>query len=302
MKLRQIIREYFTFSKGERVGLMILIVLMTMILIADRLIFYFERPGIADRQRFDELVAELEQQQTDKQETGSYFSFDPNTIDSTTLESLALPFRVKKNLLKYRRRNGSFKSREDVRKIYGMNDSVYALIEKFINIKTNQPVSVTGFRKPRVISRDYDASTSVPAPAALVPKVEINHATATELVKLYGIGPVLSERIIKYRNLLGGFYTLRQMEEVYGLTPETLSGIADQLVIDSTALILININFAEAGELAKHPYLGWKDANRIVGYREKKGFIEDKIHLLKDSVLSSEIFKKVSPYLQTGGD
>jgi DNA uptake protein ComE-like DNA-binding protein len=302
MKLRQIIREYFSFSKGERVGLMILIVLMIIILIADRLIFYFERPAIADRQRFDELVAELEQQQTDKQETGSYFFFDPNTIDSTTLEALALPFRVKQNLLKYRRRNGSFKTREDVRKIYGMNDSVYALIEKFIDIKTNQSVSVTEFHKPRVIYRGRDAETTVPDTGAFIPKVEINGAMATDLVKLYGIGPVLSERIIKYRNLLGGFYALGQMEEVYGLTPETLSGIADQLVIDSTALILININFAEAGELAKHPYLGWKDANRIIGYREKNGFIEDKIHLLKDSVLSSEIFKKVSPYLQTSGD
>jgi competence ComEA-like helix-hairpin-helix protein len=142
----------------------------------------------------------------------------------------------------------------------------------------------------------------VPDTVAFIPKVEINHATATDLVKLYGIGPVLSERIIKYRNLLGGFYALGQMEEVYGLTPETLCGIADQLVIDSTALILININFAEAGELAKHPYLGWKDANRIIGYREKNGFIEDKFHLLKDSVLSREIFKKVSPYLQTRVD
>ncbi len=300
MKLRQIIREYFSFSKGERVGIMILIVLMTIILIADRLIFYFERPAIADRQRFVELVAELEQQQkTGNREAGSYFFFDPNTIDSITLQALSLPFHVKQNILKYRKRGGSFKTREDVRKIYGMNDSVYALIERFIDIKIIQSVSVPALTEPHMISRGKDSTTTMPKTITSIPKVEVNRATAADLVKLYGIGPVLSERIIKYRNLLGGFYALEQMKEVYGLTPETFSGIADQLVIDSTALILININFAEAGELAKHPYLEWKDANLIIDYRDKNGFIENKVVLLKDSVLSSEVFRKVSPYLQT---
>lgn len=302
MNLRQVIREYFSFSKGERVGLTVLMVLIMIILIADRLIFYFERPAIADRERFDELVAELERQQTGNPKTGSYFFFDPNTIDSTTLEALSLPFRVKRNMLKYRARGGFFKSREDVRKIYGMNDSVFALIEGFIDIKTDPPVGLTALPKPRAFSRGHDSATAVTKTIAIVPKVEINHATAADLIKLYGIGPVLSERIIKYRNLLGGFYAPEQIKEVYGLTSETFSGIADRLAIDSTVLILINLNFAEAVELARHPYLDWKDANRIVNYRDQHGFIENKYLLLKDSVLSNEVFKKVSPYLQTKGN
>ncbi|MGV8138371.1 MAG: helix-hairpin-helix domain-containing protein [Mangrovibacterium sp.] len=300
MKLRQIIREYFSFSKGERIGIMILIVLMTAILIADRLIFYFERPAAADRKRFEELVAELERQQTSNQEASAYFFFDPNTIDSATLENLSLPFGVKQNMLKYRRHGGSFRNREDVRKIYGMNDSVYALIEPFITIKSNPAVSTDVASKSRMGYRDSAVAMSKTVTPA--PGLEINRATAADLKKLYGIGPVLSERIIKYRDLLGGFYEPGQLKEVYGLTPETFSGIADQLIIDSTALRLININFADARELAKHPYLEWKDANRMIDYRDKTGFIEDKFLLLTDSVLSSEVFKKVNPYFQTKGN
>jgi len=64
-------------------------------------------------------------------------------------------------------------------------------------------------------------------------------------------------------------------------------------------VVSININFADAGELAKHPYLQWIDAHGIINYREKTGFIDDKYELLEDSVLSKEIFKKVSPYFKT---
>jgi competence protein ComEA len=301
MRFRQIIREYFSFSRGERVGLTILIILMIVILIADRLIFYFEKPAIADRERFEKLIAELERQQA-KPEPGSLFIFDPNTIDSVRLDSLALPFRIKQNLLKYRSSGGYFKKREDLRRIYGMNDSVYAVIERFIEIKKTRSVSVMNSPKAEVRLRDHEAKHIEPDPADVIVKVEINHATKEELVKLYGIGPVLSERIIKYRNLLGGFYSLEQLKEVYGLTTETLTGIAGQLEVDSTVLVLININFAGAGELAKHPYLGWKAANRIIHYREKTGFIEDRYQLLRDSVLSDGIFEKVSPYLQTISD
>lgn len=301
MRLRQIIREYFSFSKGERVGITILIVLMIVILIADRLIFYFEKPAEADRERFNQLLAELKQQEAGRPDPGLLFHFDPNTIDSAALDSLALPFRVKQNLLKYRSHGGSFKTREDMRKIYGMNDSVYAMIERFMVIREKKVHSDSAGSSPgtTIETQSNEAWIAEPDSVVSAVRLEINRATAGDLMKLYGIGPVLSERIIKYRNLLGGFHSLKQLEEVYGLTAEILSGIAGQLELDSTALVSININFADAGELAKHPYLEWKDAHRIINYRGKAGFIEDKFQLLADSVLSREIFKKVSPYLQT---
>ncbi len=296
MRLRQIIREYFTFSKGERVGLTILIVLMLIILIADRLVFYFERPAVADREKFSELMTELERQQAGQPTAGSLFPFDPNTIDSTGLDSLAVPDRVRQNLLKYRKQGGSFKAAADFRKIYGMNDSVFNRIENYIRIRRPSSAPLPGYQdtgRKAEVKKEYRSSPPV------LTKIEINTATAADFMKLSGIGPVLSERIVKYRDLLGGFYSLEQLKEVYGLPEETLSRIGAQLAVDSTALSRININFAGTNELARHPYLGWKEARRIVDYRGKTGFIEDKYQLLQDSVLSSTIFRRVVPYLQT---
>lgn len=303
MRFSRIVKEYFSFSKGERVGITILIMLIVIVMIADRLIFYFEKPGVADRQRFEEMIAELERQQAPVQEAATFFAFDPNTVDSTTLEALSLPFRVRQNMLKYRERGGFFRDKGDVRKIYGMNDSVYALLEPYIDIKikTQPTAAARGLPEPKNVSPCRDSAIAV-SPTSSIFRVEINRAAAADLVKLYGIGAVLSERIIKYRDLLGGFYTTEQLKEVYGLSAETFAGIANQLLVDSTALELININFAEARELANHPYLEWNDANRIIGYRDKHGFVDDKLLLLKDSVLSPEVFRKVSPYFQTERD
>jgi len=299
MKFRQIIREYFSFSKGERVGIAILIMLMTIILIADRLIFYFEKPAVADKERFDKLIAEFEKQQEEAMEPVSLFFFDPNTIDSAAMDSLALPPRIRRNLLAYRSHGGTFKTREDLRKIYGMNDSIYAMIGHYIEIKKTQTVQHADLPETEIRPKKQGEEIRKQETTAFVAKTEINRATAEELMKLYGIGPVLSERIIKYRNLLGGFYSPEQIKEVYGLTPETWTGIEGHLDVDTTAVVLININFAGKGDLSGHPYLGWKGANSIVRYREKTGFIEDRYQLLRDSVLDADTFKKISPYLQT---
>ncbi|MEZ4907726.1 MAG: helix-hairpin-helix domain-containing protein [Saprospiraceae bacterium] len=62
--------------------------------------------------------------------------------------------------------------------------------------------------------------------------IDINFCDEAELQKLNGIGEVLSARIIKYRNLLGGFVTIDQLKEIYGLSDETYESIKDQIVID----------------------------------------------------------------------
>ena len=104
---------------------------------------------------------------------------------------------------------------------------------------------------------------------------------------------------MKYRELLGGFYSLDQLEEVYGLKLETLNGIKNHLVIDTSMITQININFAETKDLAFHPYLDWGNASLIVDYISRVGFVEDKNILSSDSVLNESVFIKVYPYLKT---
>ena len=297
---RKIKQDYFSFTSSERRGIVVLLCLMVLVFIADKLIFYFEKPREADEELFNTMLAQTENT-PDLVKPQSLFTFNPNTIDSLALDSLMLPPQIKRNLLRYRRAGGRFKTSDDFRKMYGMTDSIFTIINDYIKVLENPIVE-----KEKIIPETErfaipEKEDTVPAiiEQKVVSKIELNHATAEELLKLYGIGEVLSERIIKYRDLLGGFYSIDQLKEVYGLRSETFELIKDKLTVDTSGITTLNVNFAEVRELMRHPYIEMSEAKNIIAYREKNGFIEDISILRRDSVLSEDSFNKVKPYLKS---
>ncbi len=301
MKLHRIILEYFTFTKNERRGLFVLLFLILFFLLANQLIFYFETPGEADPEKFKQLIAMLEENEKNEVlETGELFLFDPNTIDSIQLDSLRLPHRVKQNLLKYRQKGGRLYKAEDIRKIYGMDDSIFDAVYPYVSIKKKQIVkkkNANSFisEKPKVST----VAKETPPKVEFERTFEINSATAKDLKLLSGIGNVLSKRIVKYRELLGGFYTLEQLHEVYGLKPETINNILPYLKIDTATIRKINVNFADVAEIARHPYVSWDQANAILDFRSKNGFIKDVRTIRLNNLMNEEEFKKITSYLKT---
>jgi competence ComEA-like helix-hairpin-helix protein len=129
--------------------------------------------------------------------------------------------------------------------------------------------------------------------------IEVNAASVPDLVKLKGIGQVLSERIVKYRNLLGGFTNLEQLREVYGLKPETIENILPYLSLDISLVDRLNVNFAGAPQLARHPYITWGMADSIINFRSGSGFIDDIQKLQVENIMNERDYKRISPYLKT---
>ena len=301
MKLRQIIRDYFTFTKNERVGLAILLVLIIIVLLANKFIYYFETPATADREMFQQLLADMAiQQKMEKEESaGELFNFNPNTIDSVQLTRLALPAQVKRNLLKYRRKGGRFYAVSDFSKIYGMNDSVYTKVSEFIRIDRIEKKNFNRKTKPKDFEEKVKTKKLIQPDTVKNITFELNTATADDLIKLNGIGTVLSKRIVKYRKLLGGFLKFDQLREVYGLKPETIEKILPYLNLDTTLLEQINVNFAEASQLVKHPYIDWELANALVNFRSENGFINEIQILQKNGVCNESDYQRISPYLKT---
>jgi len=126
-------------------------------------------------------------------------------------------------------------------------------------------------------------------------KIEINTANEKDFEKLKGIGKVLSKRIIKYRNKLGGFYSIKQIKEVYGIKKEIFENIEQYLVCNKSNIKKINVNKASFKELLYHPYLEYDDVKNIFKYRNKN---KDKLSKpVLDSILGKEKFEKLKYYV-----
>lgn len=127
--------------------------------------------------------------------------------------------------------------------------------------------------------------------------IDINRCDTSELIRLPGIGPVLSLRIIKYRNLLGGYYSRDQLKEVYGLSAETYEKIKDRIMADTLLIIHVKINSADYRQLSRIPYFERADINAILKYRELTDKIRTASELAENKVISGEKAEKVRPYL-----
>lgn len=170
-------------------------------------------------------------------------------------------------------------------------------------------VALHGIIRSRCSSEVYDLSRSVDTttvhrdsfpPKRTYPprkKVEINRADSLALVSIYGIGPVFSNRILAYRRRLGGFNALDQLREIKGITDEVFSTISKNLLVDTTLITKINVNFADRKQFEDHPYFRSSMARRVVQGRMKGGFFNNQAELLERNILLPREARKVAPYL-----
>jgi DNA uptake protein ComE-like DNA-binding protein len=132
------------------------------------------------------------------------------------------------------------------------------------------------------------------------PLINLNTCDSVTLVALPGLGPVLSSRIIKYRNLIGGYVSVNQLREVYGLKEETFDLVSCRFFADSLEVRKIKINKVEYKEIIRHPYFQKSEVGAIMKYRELKGRITGISEMIENNLISSETCKKIEPYLDFG--
>ena len=128
--------------------------------------------------------------------------------------------------------------------------------------------------------------------------INLNSSDSATLEKLPGIGPVLSVRIIKYRNLLGGYSSVEQLREVYGLSEETFDLISSRISIDSSLIRKIRINTAGYREIIRFPYFEKHEVNAILKYRELNGRIEGINDLVENRLIADGKANKIRPYME----
>jgi competence protein ComEA len=150
-------------------------------------------------------------------------------------------------------------------------------------------------------SANQSPSKSFPAsrnhsPSYISP-VNINTVDSAGLLLLPGIGPVFAGRIVRYRNLLGGYVSTDQLLEVYGLSPETIEFITPMLYTDTTDLIQIRVNTAGFRDLLRHPYLEYEGVKALVKYRDMEGSIRSLNEIIEHNLLTDTTLERIHPYL-----
>jgi competence protein ComEA len=203
------------------------------------------------------------------------FGFNPNTISIDSLLLLGLKPKTAEIFIKFRKATGGFKNKEELKQVYGVSDKLYEEIAPFIKISENQ----------------------VPEFPKKVMSINLNTATKEELMKAKGIGSSFSKRIIEYRIQLGGFASVDQLAEVYGIDKEWVKSNAYQFEVDSKQISKIKINSIEFKALLKHPYFSYSEVKRIINYREMHGKFSTFEQIRDNNLINAEQYRKIADYL-----
>lgn len=301
---KNIIRSYLGFSKKELNGIFILFLIMLIILITSFLLPFFEQDRPYDFEAFKEKAQQfrasaikIEASKNDfndyssfKPRNTEYFEFNPNGLSTKHWLKLGLSQKQISVIHNYEAKGGKFFKKEDLKKIYSITPEQYKLLEPYIRISDvgleRKEVSVhTGLKL---------VSTSETSTMLLI---ELNSADSLKLESVSGIGPVFASRIIRFRNRLGGFYTLEQLKEVYGIDSLKFERLKKNFKINKELIQKIDLNTATFEVLRRHPYLNYKQMNAILQFRSQHGSFKSIDELKKVEILDEEIIRKIEPYI-----
>ena len=245
-------KDFFYFSRRERQGIIILIVLIAGVFLG-KLLFSTKVSAPAE-------VDLVKEKSSEKKEVVL-----ENAKEQNVQKSYAPPNRNTSNQ--------AAKSNQlpEKRTFYP------SAAEQRVNPKQNQ----------------YPATEKFPAGTV----IDINSSDTLQLMKIPGIGAAFAKRITSYRKMLGGFYRLEQLQEVYGMYEELYEKIIPYLQTDTEVITPISVNSASLDKLRSHPYINFYQAKAIIEIRKKKGKLEsiDQLKLLEE--FTEEDLERIKHYL-----
>jgi competence ComEA-like helix-hairpin-helix protein len=291
VRMKQGLRNYFEISKKEWNGMMMLLFVMVLIWVSSYTLTYFRKEKAMDLTEFNKELALIKAaKNTDSTYTSSYddadpdwdkkavnaklFAFNPNKLPDTAWFKLGLSKKQVHSIKNYESKGGHFYTKADVKKMYAISAAEYARLEPYINI----PEEAFKGKSANII-------------------VEINTADSVKLTQIKGIGAYFAERIIKYRNDLGGFVKKEQLMEIYGIDTAKYHAIEKNIKVDTRRIHKLAINKVTIEELRPFPYLNFKQMNAILQYRKQHGDYQSVDDLQNVAILNEEILRKIAPYL-----
>jgi len=168
--------------------------------------------------------------------------------------------------------------------------------EKITKIKINDTIINDSFTNEKIVKQDKKFKPPRHVQKTIEP-FDINTADTAAFIALPGIGSKLAARIVLFREKLGGFYSVGQIREVYGLQDSVFRKISPMLKCNPGNIRKIDINSAEQEMLKVHPYIRWQMANALVAYRDQHGSFHSVEDLAKLENIDYDALKKMIPYI-----
>lgn len=285
-----------SFIRPHRAGLILLIALVAILQWA---ITYF--PAEHDEVKTTELSpywAQLEKKlqlkiAQQKKIADTIYPFNPNYLNDYRAYRLGLTDAEFDKLKVFRSQNKFVNSAKDFQQVTGVSDSLLQIIEVYFRF----PDWVTQRNNPTLSVNSSTASTSLALRNTII-KEDLNSAKKEALMKVYGVGDKLSDRIVEFRNRIGGFAADFQLYDIYGLDSVVVKKVLERFTVTSPVLInSLDINGATYDELRALPYLNNFLARQIITYRQNHGPISNLEELTKIQDFPVERLRSLGLYL-----
>lgn len=313
---RNVVKDYFTFSAKERNGLIILLLAATAVFLFSR--YFPVKKASVSKNAFQQELASLKivvdssrsnasyQRNEDyadysrpandnysKNYKGKLFAFDPNTLDADGWKRLGVREKTIHTIQNFLAKGYTFRQPEDIKKVYGLSQKDAERFIPYIHISAKKAATNSSYSDHS--NTAYSPNTVINSKRTNI--IDINTADTSAFISLPGIGNKLAARIVNFRQKLGGFSSVAQLGETYGIPDTTFQHIKTRLQCNNPALKTININTADINALRAHPYLRWNIANAIINYRQQHGDYKSVKDIRRIDIITEELYNKLAPYL-----
>lgn len=247
------------------------------------------------QQQLNDDLKELEALDDIQTGRAELFSFDPNTASAKDLLRLGLkPWQVR-SLLKYRTHGGTFRNPEDFGKLYGLSAKQYKTLLPYIKIDREQFMPASEIVEKDPFEPVYVSRDTFPKQKKIRvgETVDIATADSTALKTVPGIGSYFARRIIRYRNELGGYVSVDQLNEISDFPLDSKKF----LIVKSVAVKKIDINKATLVQMKRHPYMGFFRAKSIIDHRREHGQIHSINELSYSKYFPADAIQRLLPYI-----
>ncbi|HEY4617098.1 MAG TPA: helix-hairpin-helix domain-containing protein [Flavobacterium sp.] len=287
------ISVYFKFTKSQRTGILFLFV---MIVILQLLCFFVNVDSIEkdspDKGKWLSVQTEMDSlNQANTKYAAKTYPFNPNFITDYKGYKLGMSVQEIDRLLAFRKDNKYVNSAKEFQDVTKVSDSLLGAIAP--NFKFPDWVN-----KKDSYKKDVRYGQKAFVQKEKIVPLDINKATQEDLIKIYGIGEVISLRILRLKESLGGFVSMEQMKDVWGLSAEVIDKLnAHYRVFGFPDIKKIDINNASVKEISQFPYFRYALAKQIVTYRSMNGDFNNIEDLTKIKDFPVENVKIIELYL-----